>query len=191
VGRQPVIETAPAEPETVLSCAPLAEMTYRKCQHENVKRFGVYGRKRVQRYRCNDCGAMFSEVVAKPLGNHTVDFDKAVQVISLLLEGMSVRAASRLTGVHKGTILSLLMFAGSKRQDVIDSQIRTIDPKYVQIDEPWTFVYTKEEHLHSGDPAEWGDAYTWVAIDSETKLIISHLAGKRDAESANETWRPG
>ncbi len=40
--------------------------------------------------------------------------------------------------------------------------------------------------MHTGDPAEWGDAYTWVALDAQSKLIISHLVGKRDAESANE-----
>jgi transposase-like protein/IS1 family transposase len=161
-------------------------MTCKKCQHENVKRFGVYGQKRIQRYRCNDCGATFSEPRPKPLGNHIVDFDRAVQVISLLLQGMSVRAASRLTGMHKSTILSLLTLAGSKSQELIDAQVQRVRPRCVQYDELWTFVHTKEGHLRSGNPAEWGDAYTWVAIDADTKLIISHLVGKRNAENANK-----
>jgi hypothetical protein len=63
----------------------------------------------------------------------------------MLLEGMSVRAASRLTGVPKGTILSLLAFAGSKCQRLIDSSIRQARPRYVQLDELWTFVDTKRK----------------------------------------------
>lgn len=162
------------------------DMTCIKCQHKNVRRFGVYGKKRIQRYRCNGCGATFSEDRPKPLGNHTIDFEKAIQVISLLVEGVSIRAASRLTGMHKRTILSLLVFAGGKCQTVLDGTVRKLHPRYVQLDELWTFVHTKERNLRSGDPDEWGDAYTWIALDSETKLIISHLVGKRDAESANE-----
>lgn len=115
-----------------------------------------------------------------------IDFDKAVRIISLLVEGVSIRAASRLTGVHQGTILSLLVLAGQKCQALLDAYVQAIKPKYVQLDELWTFVHTKEKRLKSGDPSEWGDTYTWVALDAETKLVISHLVGKRDAKSANE-----
>src|SRR5207249_6145070 len=66
-----------------------AEMTCPKCQYENTKRFGVYGRKRIQRFRCKSCGTTFSEDRPKPLGNHYVDFNEAIGVLSLLLEGMS------------------------------------------------------------------------------------------------------
>ncbi len=159
-------------------------MTCARCQHQNVKRFGRYGRRRVQRYRCKSCGATFSEDRPKPLGNHYIDLDRVVQVISLLVEGMSIRAA-RITGLHKGTILSLLALCGEKCRAVIDTHIRNFRPKFVQMDELWTFVHTKERHLEPDDPSEWGDAYTWVALDAETKLGISHLVGKRDAKSAS------
>lgn len=159
-------------------------MTCTRCQHQDVKRFGLYGRKRIQRYRCNSCGATFSENRPRPLHNHYVDFDKAVQVISLLVEGVSVRAASRLTGMHKRTILSLLVLAGQKCQALLDARIRNIRPNFVQLDELWTFVHTKQGHLSEDDPAEWGDAYTWVGLDADTKLIISHLVAKRDGPSA-------
>ncbi len=72
-------------------------MTCTRCQHQNVKRFGVYGRKRIQRFRCKSCDATFSEDRPKPLGNHYIDLDRAVQVISLLVEGMSIRAAARIS----------------------------------------------------------------------------------------------
>jgi transposase-like protein/IS1 family transposase len=160
-------------------------MTCLRCQHQDVKKFGVYGKKRIQRYRCRSCGATFSENKPKPLGNHYIEFSKATQVINLLLEGVSVRAASRLTGLHKNTILSLLVLAGQKCQALLNARIHNLRPRYVQLDELWTFVHTKQVHLSEDDPAEWGDAYTWVALDAETKLVISHLVGKRDAESAN------
>jgi transposase-like protein/IS1 family transposase len=160
-------------------------MTCPKCNHEKIKRCGVYGKKRIQRFRCKSCAATFSEGRQKPLGNRYVDLAEAVQVLSFLLEGMSIRAASRITGLHKQTIMSLLVLAGEKSQVVLDTRVQRIRSRYVQMDELWTFVHTKEGHLAPGNPAEWGDAYTWVALDSETKLIISHLVGKRDAEHAN------
>jgi IS1 family transposase len=88
--------------------------------------------------------------------------------------------------MHKKTILSLLVAAGQKCQAVLNSRIRNIQTKYVQLDELWTFVHTKEAHLHHDDPADWGDAYTWIALDADTKLIISDLVAKRDGPSALE-----
>jgi IS1 family transposase len=81
--------------------------------------------------------------------------------------------------------MRLLILAGQKCQALLDARIRHIRPRFTQLDELHTFVHTKERHLNDGDPEEWGDAYTWVALDAETKLIISHLVGKRDGESAD------
>jgi transposase-like protein len=160
-------------------------MTCLKCQHTSVRRFGTYGRRRIQRYRCNRCSATFSEPHTKPLGSHKIDFDKAVQVISLLMEGVSIRSVSRLTGVHKGTITSLLVTVGEKCQRVLDRRVVGLKPRHVEADELWTFCFKKEKRVQPEDPAEWGDAYTWLALDSESKLIISHLVGKRDSVCAD------
>jgi transposase-like protein/IS1 family transposase len=159
-------------------------MTCLKCQHTSVKKFGRYGRRKIQRYRCTRCSATFSEPQAKPLGNHTLDLEKAVQIVSLLVEGMSVRAISRITGTDKNTILSLLLTVGAKCRQIFDAKVRNVKAKYVQLDELWCFIRKKEKRVHDGDPAEWGDAYTWLALDSETKLMISYLVGKRDPASA-------
>jgi IS1 family transposase/transposase-like protein len=164
-------------------------MTCLKCQHGIAKRFGTYGRKGVQRYRCRTCSATFSVRPANPLGNHTLDLSKAVQVISLLTEGMSVRAISRVTGVHKTTILSLLATVGGKCRRIFDRYVRDVKPRFIQADELWAYVHTKEGHLMPGDSNEWGDAYTWIAMDSETKLILSYYIGQRDAASAFEFVR--
>jgi IS1 family transposase len=138
----------------------------------------------MQRYRCRSCKATFSIPQAKPLGRHTIEVSKAAHVISLLTEGMSVRAISRLTGVHKGTILALLLTVGEKCQRIFDRYVRNIRPRFVQADELWTFVHTKEGHRLPDDPQEWGDTYVWIALDAETKLVLSYLVAKRDATGA-------
>jgi transposase-like protein/IS1 family transposase len=159
-------------------------MTCKRCHHQNVKKFGVYGRKRVQRYRCRDCSATFSEPASRPLGSHTIEFDKAVQIVRLLMEGVTIRGISRLTGVHKSTIMALSVTIGQKCLELLDSRIKDIRPRYVQADELHTFVHTKEGHRAWDDPHEWGDCYTWLALDTETKLIIAHHLGKRDTDNA-------
>jgi IS1 family transposase/transposase-like protein len=159
-------------------------MTCLRCQHGTAKRFGTYGRLRIQRYRCNTCRATFTQPRQRPLGHHYIQTEMAVQVVSLLTEGMSVRAVARITGVHKTTILSLLITVGDKCRRVFDKHVRNLRPRFVQADELWSFVHTKERQLGSDDPEEWGDAYTWIALDSETKLVLSYHVGKRDAESA-------
>ncbi len=99
-------------------------MTCQKCKHPKVKRFGFYGLKRIQRYRCPECGATFSAPRQRPLGRHYIDTEKAMQIMTLLVEGMSVRAVSRITGVHQGTILSLLLTIGQKYRSLFDNKVR-------------------------------------------------------------------
>lgn len=162
-------------------------MTCPKCQHENLKKFGTYGKAKIQRYRCKDCGATVGEPQpAKPLGTHTIDQDRAVQVFTLLTEGMSIRAIARVTGVHKTTILSLLTTVGAKCSRLFDAKVQNMRPRYVQADEAWTFVQKKQKRLRFDDPIEFGDQYVWLALDSERKTILSFYVGKRDGFSAYE-----
>jgi len=160
-------------------------MTCLKCNHAETQRFGTYGKRRVQRYRCKGCGTTFGAPPRNPLGRHILDFEKAVQVVSLLMEGMSIRSVSRVTGVHKCTIMSLLVTVGERWQRVLDRYVVGLKPRYVQADELWSFCFKKEKRVKPEDPAEFGDAYTWLALDSETKLIISHLVGNRDSICAD------
>ena len=164
-------------------------MTCIRCQHGIAKKFGTYGKARIQRFRCDTCRATFSAPHQRPLGRHYLDTDKAIQIITLLTEGNSVRSISRITGVHKSTILSLMLTAGDRCRRVFDSKIRNVHPRFVQADELWTFVHTKEHHCSVDSPREWGDAYVWMAIDSETKLVLSYLTAKRDPVSAHEFVR--
>jgi transposase-like protein len=161
-------------------------MTCPKCQHQNLKRFGTYGKAKIQRYRCRDCGATASEPQNRPLGRHTTTLDDAVRVFTLLTEGMSVRAISRVTGIHKTTILSLLTTVADKCRGVFNAKVQNVRAHYVQADEAWTFVHTKAKRVRPNDPAEYGDQYVWLALDSDTKAILSFYVGKRDGLSAYE-----
>ena len=108
-------------------------MTCPKCEHQAIKKFGTYGKiQKIQRFRCIDCGATFTPVEPKPLSSHTTNVDRIVQVLTLLTEGMSIRAISRVTGVHKRTILSLLKTVGTRCAVLLDTRLRNLRPNYIQ-----------------------------------------------------------
>ncbi len=158
-------------------------MTCRRCHHE-VRKFGTYGKRKLQRYRCTLCKITFSEPAPK-LGTHYTAPETAAKVLSLMLEGMSVRAIERFAGMHRDTILALMNTAAVKARAVLDSRVQHIAPRFVQMDEMWGYVHTREPHLRTGDPDEWGSTMLWLALDSETKLIITHRIGPRNGINAH------
>lgn len=161
-------------------------MTCTKCQHANVKKFGTHGSRRIQRYRCAACKATFSEPRSRPLGTHYTDVADAARVVALLTEGMSIRAASRLTGLHKNTISSLILTLGDKCNRLHDGLIRNVRPNRAEADELWGYVHTKEKHLRPGCNPEWGDQYIWIALDPVSKVVLAFHVGKRDGANAHE-----
>jgi IS1 family transposase len=113
--------------------------------------------------------------------------DKAVSVLKLLLEGMSVRSVERVTGVHRDTILRLLFLAGDRCETLMVEKIVNLTVKDVQVDEIWGYIFKKEGHKwdHEKDVAEIGDAYCFVGIERTTKLILAYHLGKRDTPSTD------
>ena len=110
--------------------------------------------------------------------------DKQTAVISALVEGISIRSIERMTGVHRDTIMRLMVRVGDGCQRLMDEKMRDLPCKHLQLDEIWAYVGKKQRHVKkSDDPTQVGDFYTWVAIDSTTKLIPSFRVGKRDAET--------
>ncbi len=101
-------------------------MTCVKCNHDGTKKFGYSGRKLVQRWCCLQCRATFVAPTLKPLGTHTTDLDTTARVLELMMEGTSVRAISRLTGLHIRMILALMVTAGEKCQRLLDGKIRNV-----------------------------------------------------------------
>jgi transposase-like protein/IS1 family transposase len=144
-----------------------------------------YGRNRQghQRYHCLTCSRTFIEARAKLLDQMRVPEHKALQCLHLLMEGMSVRSTERITGVHHTTILDLLVLAGERCEHLLNRRIRKIEVKDVQADEIWGFVWCKEKtknRLGLGD--EVGDAYCFVAIERNSKLVLAWHLGHRTTE---------
>lgn len=114
---------------------------------------------------------------------------KRVAVISALVEGCSVRSTSRLTGVAKGTILRLLADVGAACARYQHTAIRNVPARRVQVDEIWSFVGCKQKNLtdtiRETNPNA-GDAWTFVAIDAQTKLVLSWMVGTRDGGCATD-----
>ena len=98
---------------------------------------------------------------------------KRVQVISALMEGAGVNATARMTGVSKPTILKLITDLGYACADFHHRHVRNVPAKRVQCDEIWTFNYCKKVNLPKAKaaPAHAGDAWTWTALDSDSKLL--------------------
>jgi IS1 family transposase len=112
-----------------------------------------------------------------------IDQDKAVLALNLLVEGNSIRSTERLTGLHRDTILDLLVLAGERCERLMDERMRGFRPKAIEADEIWSFVGKKEGRLGEADNGYvLGDQYTFVSMDADTKLIISYRVGKRNSE---------
>jgi IS1 family transposase len=109
--------------------------------------------------------------------------DKAVRVLELLTEGMSVSAVERVTGGHHTTILSLLVQVGERCQRFAIERVRNVRVRDVQADELWSFIQKKEGHKwpHEYDDDTIGDSYTFVGIERNTKLVLCWLVGRRTA----------
>ncbi len=160
-------------------------MTCHYCR-TTCKRFGRH-RNGLQRFRCNQCRKTFTEEHERPLDEMRLPVDKAVSVLKLLLEGMSIRSVERVTGVHRDTILRLLVLAGERCQALMLEKIVNLPVKDVQVDEIWGYVFKKEGHKwdHEKNNDEIGDSYCFVGIERTTKLILAWHLGKRDAPSTD------
>lgn len=144
------------------------------------KKFGKH-RNGLQRYRCPECHKTFTEPHERPLGDMTLDEEKAVEVLQHLVESCSVRTTSRLTGVHPRTILNLLSLAGDRCEKLMSERIHALHVKDVQCDEMWGYVGMKEKTKtkKGKEDAALGDAYTFVAIERHNKLVLAWHLGKR------------
>ena len=107
--------------------------------------------------------------------------DRRKAVITGLIEGASINAIVRTTGVSKPTILKLVRDLGCACAAYHDEHVRKLQPKRVQCDEIWSFVHCKQKRVSTAKavPKGAGDCWTWTAIDSDTKLMISYLVGLR------------
>ena len=106
-------------------------------------------------------------------------------MIAALVEGASINATCRMTGVAKHTALRLLKNLGCACAAYHDSHVRNLHVRRAQCDEIWAFVYAKQKNVTEDQMnAGAGDVWTWTAIDADTKLIISYTLGDRGAGTA-------
>lgn len=114
-----------------------------------------------------------------------ISLDQAETILKLMLEGMSIRSIQRITGAHQKTILDLLVLAGEKCERLMNEKIKGVAVKDVEADEMWGFVGMKRKVvLYRGITSPFiGDAYTFVGIERNTKLVLAWHLGDRDVQS--------
>ena len=111
---------------------------------------------------------------------------KRAQILGFLVEGMSLRAASRLADCSINTVTKLLIDVGAACSGYQDAALRNLPCKRIQCDEIWSFVGAKQKNVPADRAGEFGvgDVWTWTAIDADTKLVASWMVGDRDGEAA-------
>ena len=110
------------------------------------------------------------------------------QILSMLVEGMSMRAITRVTGVSINTVVKLLNDAGEACATYHDEHVRDVRASRIECDEIWSFVYAQERNVPRtvADPKGAGNAWTWTAIDADSKLMVSYLVGDRTSATGIE-----
>lgn len=109
---------------------------------------------------------------------------KQIAVVAALTEGCSLRSTSRLTGVDRETVGTLLARVGEGCEALLDDTMVKLPCKRLELDELWSFVGKKQRHVKDTDGEGLGDTWTWLAIDAETKVVPSFLVGKRTEADA-------
>src|SRR5271154_1512144 len=115
---------------------------------------------------------------------NVLNTDKQIAIIGSLAEGSSIRSIERITGVHRDTIMRLGVKVGQGCTALLDEKMRSLPCRFLQLDEIWGFIGKKERHVRPDDDPQYGNVWTFCAIDAETKLVPSFKCGKRDLATA-------
>jgi IS1 family transposase len=145
-------------------------------------KFGTH-RNGLKRFRCGNCGRTYTEDHTRLFAPMIVPEEKALLAIQLLLEGTSIRSVERVTQLHRDTIMRLLILAGERCEKVMDKWMRNLRCQRLQADELWGFVGKKQRNVRDGESEEFGDAWIFISLDPDTKLIPAYTVGKRDRET--------
>ena len=116
-----------------------------------------------------------------------LDTQTRSQIVRCLIEGYSIRSTARMTGASKNTIIKLLNDLGAACAEYHNRHVRNLKVRRMQADEIWCFVGAKAKNVSAEKKQEgWGDVWTWVGIDADTKLVLSYLVGGRDGGWAHD-----
>ena len=114
--------------------------------------------------------------------SNNLETGKKTMAVSMLCEGNSIRSIERITGVHRDTIMRLGLRMGESCQQIMDAKMRGLNCKQVECDEIWGFIGAKRKNANR--VGAYGDVWTFIALDADTKLIPSFVVGKRDSYHA-------
>ncbi len=109
-----------------------------------------------------------------------LSIENRASVIAALVEGNSIRSVERMAGIHRDTIMRLAVAVGEGCDRLLDGMMRDLTCTKLQLDEIWAYIGMKQKTAKVLDKAdEFGDLYTFVAIDADTKLVPAFHVGKR------------
>ena len=114
--------------------------------------------------------------------------ERKLAILTALTEGCSIRSVSRMTGSHIETILKLLVETGETCQTMLNEKMHGLHCEAIECDELWCYIAKKQRHLTYEDQfqhPDYGDTYTYIALDPTTKLVPSYFVGKRDSVSTH------
>jgi transposase-like protein/IS1 family transposase len=164
-----------------MKSAEKAEITT-TCESCEVKcqRFGKH-RNGLRRFRCPQCHKTFTETHKPTLDGSYISQERIVMAMRLMVEGNSLRSTERITGLDIDTLMKILAKAGEKCETLIGKLIVNVPVKDVQCDEIWAFVSKKEAHKtpDEANDGSIGEAYCFVAIERNTKLVLNFALGRR------------
>jgi IS1 family transposase len=114
--------------------------------------------------------------------------EKIQLILHCLVEGNSVRSTARLCDVEKRTVLNLLKAAGENCERLLNRKLQNVPVRDLQLDEIWSFVFKKEQHKwpEEANIQAIGDAYTFIALERHSKLVVAWHLGKRTTKSTRE-----
>lgn len=118
-------------------------------------------------------------------GMNKLPLEKRVQILTMLVEGSSLRSISRVCGVSINTVTKLLVDAGMACASFHEVMVRDVAAKRIQADEIWSFCYAKEKNVKAAKeaPDGAGDIWTWTALDPDSKLMVTWWAGDRTSSA--------
>lgn len=114
---------------------------------------------------------------------NNLPFDRQVEIIAALTEGVSIRATERLTDTHRDTIMRLGVRVGQGCAKLHDALMRPLHVARIELDEAWSFVGKKQKLVTPEDGTEKGDQYVFIALAGSAKAIIAYRVGKRTLEN--------
>src|ERR1700730_12633148 len=154
-------------------------MTCESCEIK-CQRFGKH-RNGLRRFRCPVCHKTYTEPHTPALEGSYIPLETIVLALRLLIEGNSLRSTQRISGLDINTIMKILVLAGEKCEKLMGRVIVNVSVQDVECDEIWGFVQKKEAHKgpEQAHDDSVGDAYCFVAIERNTKLVLNFALGRR------------